>query len=151
MDVYGSKTLLCSELCHKIVNMETVFEFMERMHREFGPEGYKEKVANYLIGLTVMTSYNNKTYRIDDINWDVNPMSTFEKRSGVKVSFIDYYYEHYKIKIKDPKQPLLVSQIKMKKRPVPGASAETTNMSVLLIPEQCVLTGLFAITCVFLI
>ena len=31
-----------------------------------------------LIGAIVMTRYNNKTYRIDTIDWDMHPTSTFE-------------------------------------------------------------------------
>lgn len=147
MDTYGTKTLLCSELCHKLINMQTVWDLMERMYRDHGPDAYKEKVTNYLVGLTVMTSYNNKTYRIDDINWNVDPTTTFDKRGGNKISFLDYYFEHYKISIREPKQPLLVSKIKMRKKPAgaPAAAAAATSepetMDVLLVPELCVLTG----------
>lgn len=35
--------------------------------------------------------YNNKTYRVDDIDWDQNPKSTFKKADGSEVSFLDYY------------------------------------------------------------
>ena len=35
--------------------------------------------------------YNNKTYRIDDIDWEGTPQSTFKQRSGEEITFIDYY------------------------------------------------------------
>lgn len=35
--------------------------------------------------------YNNKTYRVDDIDWDQNPNSTFKKADGSEVSFLEYY------------------------------------------------------------
>lgn len=35
--------------------------------------------------------YNNKTYRVDDIDWDQNPKSTFKKADGSEVSFLEYY------------------------------------------------------------
>lgn len=35
--------------------------------------------------------YNNKTYRIDDIDWDCNPQNVFKKADGSEISFIDYY------------------------------------------------------------
>ena len=45
------------------------------------------------IGITILYyfRYNNRTYRIDDINWDVTPMSTFKSSTGEEISFYDYY------------------------------------------------------------
>lgn len=43
-----------------------------------------------IIGSTVLTSYNNKTYRIADVDWNSNPLSTFDTKDG-KVSYSDYY------------------------------------------------------------
>lgn len=40
--------------------------------------------------ISVTSRYNNKTYRIDDIDWFQNPQSTFNK-GGTQVSYIDYY------------------------------------------------------------
>lgn len=34
--------------------------------------------------------YNNKTYRVDDIDWDGRPSHTFEKR-GEKITYKDYF------------------------------------------------------------
>jgi len=40
----------------------------------------------------VLTRYNNKTYRIDDIIWDKTPMHTFPcKNSGESMTFVEYY------------------------------------------------------------
>jgi len=36
-------------------------------------------------------SYNNKTYRIDDIDWNQSPKSTFEKSDKSSISYCDYY------------------------------------------------------------
>lgn len=148
IDVYGTKTFLCSEMCHKLINMQTVWEYMERMYSELGRDAYKEKVTSFLVGQTVMTNYNNKTYRIDDINWDADPMSTFDKRGGEKISFMDYYFQHYNLKVREKRQPLLVSQVRIRKRTnTPGAPAAASasgaeeKQQILLIPEFCVLTG----------
>lgn len=37
------------------------------------------------------TRYNNKTYRIDDIDWSVKPTDTFQKRDGTEITYVDYY------------------------------------------------------------
>ena len=36
-------------------------------------------------------SYNNKTYRIDDIDWNQSPNSKFTKSDKVELSFSEYY------------------------------------------------------------
>ena len=58
-------------------------------------------------------SYNNKTYRIDEIAWDKTPTDEFEGRNGEKLSYMKYYAEKYNRTIKDPKQPLLISIAKV--------------------------------------
>ena len=35
--------------------------------------------------------YNNRTYRIDEIDWDKNPQCTFLNHQGESITFIDYY------------------------------------------------------------
>jgi hypothetical protein len=47
-------------------------------------------------GCIVLTDYNNATYRVDDIDFSVNPRSTFEirkKGSVTKISYVDYYFK----------------------------------------------------------
>lgn len=52
---------------------------------------FKDDVIKALLGSVVMTRYNNKTYRVDDIMWDMNPGASFELSSGEKITFKDYY------------------------------------------------------------
>lgn len=55
------------------------------------PQNFQAEVAKALIGCVVLTRYNNKTYRIDDIAWDKNPKDKFVFHSGEEMSYIDYY------------------------------------------------------------
>ena len=55
------------------------------------PSTFKEEAARKLIGAIVLTRYNNHTYRIDDIAWQKNPASTFQKADGSDMTFIEYY------------------------------------------------------------
>lgn len=72
--------------------------------------GYFHQTAQeVLIGLSVLTRYNNKMYRIDEILFDKNPQSTFECQ-GITMQFLEYYKKQYNIDIKDKLQPLLVSR-----------------------------------------
>lgn len=39
----------------------------------------------------MMTRYNNRTYRVDDIDWDKTPKDTFTLANGQQVTFVEYY------------------------------------------------------------
>ena len=97
----------------------------------------KEEMLKALMGAVVLTRYNNKTYRVDDIDWERNPTSTFTDDNGREKSFFDYYREKYNIVIEDKKQPLLVSRAKRKTK-----EEEDIGKFLLLVPELCNLTGL---------
>ena len=85
-------------------------------------------------------SYNNKTYRIDDIDWNKHPTDSFNKADGSTVTFKDYYEESYKKPVQDDQQPLLISipKDKDKKRGMSGP--------ILLLPEFCSITGTLDLT-----
>lgn len=42
-----------------------------------------------------MTTYNNETYRIDDIDETATPSSEFTKKDGSKMSYTAYYKQVY--------------------------------------------------------
>ena len=45
-----------------------------------------------LLKSVVLTRYNNKTYIVDDIDFTMNPLSTFRlTKADREISFIDYY------------------------------------------------------------
>lgn len=67
---------------------ETVHQILNRIRAE--NRDFKTAAQTALLGMTVLTRYNNKTYRIDEISFDVTPKSTFKIRDE-DVSYIDYY------------------------------------------------------------
>jgi len=82
-----------------------------------------------------MTSYNRKTYRVDDIEWSTTPKSTFDMQ-GQQTTFIEYFRKKYNKDIRDHDQPLLVSRPKKK-------DLHRGQLGpILLIPELCQMTGL---------
>lgn len=50
----------------------------------------KNEAPKHLLGTIVMTTYNEKTYRVDDIDWDCNPRSSFPYKGG-ECTYLDYY------------------------------------------------------------
>ena len=94
-------------------------------------------VKKALIGHVVLTRYNNKTYRVDDIDFNQNPKSTFMK-GETEMNFCDYYNRNYSINIKELGQPLLIHREDVR---VPGEKAKK-EVVLCLIPELCFMTGL---------
>jgi hypothetical protein len=52
------------------------------------PNNYQHLVQKSIIGASVLTRYNNRTYRIDDIDWNKSPNSTFATHGGETVSIM---------------------------------------------------------------
>ncbi|XP_060256729.1 piwi-like protein 1 isoform X4 [Ovis aries] len=88
---YENNIMLCTDVSHKVLRSETVLDFMFNLFHQTEEHKFQEQVSKELIGLIVLTKYNNKTYRVDDIDWDQNPKSTFKKADGSEVSFLEYY------------------------------------------------------------
>ncbi|NXG80612.1 PIWL1 protein, partial [Baryphthengus martii] len=132
---YEESVMLCVDVSHKVLRSETVLDFIYSLYYQVGEERFKEACAKELIGLVVLTKYNNRTYRIDDINWNANPRCTFRKADGTEISYVDYYKKQYNQEITDLNQPVLVSQFRKRGGTImPGP--------LVLIPELCFLTGL---------
>nr|CAQ03960.1 piwi-like protein 2 [Isodiametra pulchra] len=132
----GGLRLLC-DVSHKVIRTESVLQFMATARRSArDEEHFKKIVAEEIVGTSVLTPYNKKTYKIDDIDWQTSPEGcTFETRDG-PVNLVQYYKQHYDISIVDRSQPLLVHIDKKRRNP----EIEPTN--IYLVPELCQLTGL---------
>lgn len=68
---------------------ETVYDIMDRLRTE-NRDGFQKSVEKTLLGQIVLTDYNNKTYRIDDIRFDLCPTNTFPTKNG-DISYVEYY------------------------------------------------------------
>lgn len=99
-----------------------------------------------MVGLVVLTDYNNNTYRISDVDFDTTPNSTFQLRNGDSVSYKDYYRNKYQLHIRNDSQPMLVTKLKPRERRAGQAEF------VYLVPELCRATGgYFSTFCVSII
>ena len=97
----------------------------------------QSEVKAVLEGQIVMTYYNKKTYRIDEVTFDVNPLSTFHLRKEDRdISYVEYYKKHYDITIKNEKTPMLIS------RPSRRDVNRGDCLPIYLVPELCAMTGL---------
>lgn len=128
--------LLCCELNHKFMRHENVLDVLKKMNERIGQKQLKENFTKKIIGSVVLTDYNNRTYRIDDVDWNVTPESTFNRSDGRAISYVQYYKERYQLNITDMCQPMLVSRAKP--RELRAGMAEL----LYLVPELCRMTGL---------
>ncbi|XP_036382654.1 piwi-like protein 1 isoform X1 [Megalops cyprinoides] len=133
---YESSIMLCTDVSHKVLRSETVLSLMSSLRQQCGDERFAEVCTKELVGLIVLTKYNNKTYRIDDIAWDHTPNNTF-KRGDTEISFRNYYKTQYGLDITDGNQALLISYVKKR-----GPAGAPPPGPALLVPELCYLTGL---------
>jgi aubergine-like protein len=129
--------MLIADVSHKILQGQSVLDKMYQIYNACrgGPQ-FKELVAKQIIGQIVLTRYNNKTYRVDDIDWNQSPNSSFKKSDQTEITYVQYYKQAYDIEIKDLKQPLLLSMPKAKDR----RRGQEGPLSIL--PELSSLTGL---------
>ncbi|XP_035247058.1 piwi-like protein 1 [Anguilla anguilla] len=133
---YESGVMLSVDVSHKVLRSETVLAFMYGLRQQHGDRYFMEACTKELLGLIVLTKYNNKTYRIDEIAWDHNPRNTF-KKGDKEISFKEYYKTQYNLDIRDENQVLLVSHVKKL-----GPAGAPPPGPALLVPEFCYLTGL---------
>lgn len=125
--------LLCCEISSKVMRMETLHDILSDCQRN--SRDYRDAFTKIVVGTTVLTDYSNKTYRVDDVDWDSTPASTFDTKDG-PLSYMDYYRKRYQINIRDPRQPMILSRTKEKQRR--GGQTEL----IALVPELCRATGL---------
>ncbi|XP_041631296.1 protein argonaute-3 isoform X3 [Drosophila kikkawai] len=135
VDEYEGGLMLCCDVSHRILCQKTVLDMLVDIYQQ-NVDHFQECARKTLIGNIVLTRYNNRTYKINEICFDQTPMASFQTKSG-ETSYLDYYKKYHNITIKDVKQPLLLS---IKKSRV--NTNDNENIQFGLIPELCYLTGL---------
>jgi aubergine-like protein len=125
-----------------LLNVDLQFKFMrtdnvyDLLMEECQGANMKKEFQEKVIGCVVLTYYNNKTYKIDDVDFNSSPESTFKKADGSEITYRKYYQDKYKVNIRDSRQPMLISR--SKPREIRAGMPET----VYLVPELCQMTGL---------
>ncbi|RMB90953.1 hypothetical protein DUI87_32551 [Hirundo rustica rustica] len=128
---------LMVDAIHKIIRSESVLSVMQTIHSQ-SQRTFQDECTKQLVGSVVMTRYNHRTYRVDDIDWDKTPKDTFTLASGQEITFVEYYSKTHGITIRELDQPLLVHKPKEKLLPQGRRQLDL----VLLVPELTFPTGL---------
>ncbi|KAI1284926.1 Piwi-like protein 1 [Halotydeus destructor] len=135
--LHDGGTLMNVDTVHKVVRADTARDVLREVFGR-GRDQFQDNARRELAGSIVMTKYNNKTYKIDDIDFKQNPSCEFE-RKGQNTTFVKYYKDQYNVEITDLRQPLLICLPDARMR---RAETEGPPKPMLLIPELCCMTGL---------
>ena len=72
---HEDQILLCCEVSCKVLRTDTVYDQIQEILKRGGAgANFHKQVEKVLLGAIVITRYNNKTYKIDEIAWDKSPM-----------------------------------------------------------------------------
>lgn len=108
LSTFQSGVLFTVNPTNKFIMERTAYDVIKGTR---GSGNTKENIARELHARGVMTTYNRRIYRIEEVAYENSPKDTFllkENKITREVSYIDYYQEKYNVEIKDHDQPLLV-------------------------------------------
>ncbi|XP_015792238.1 piwi-like protein 1 [Tetranychus urticae] len=120
---------------HKIIRRDSALDILKRLWQH-DKQFFRNNARRELSGSIIMSSYNKKTYRIDDIIFDKNPVTYRFDKQGTSISLKDYYKDQYTIEVRDDAQPLLLV------KPTEKQQRGGIKRDIVLIPELCILTGI---------
>jgi len=83
-------TMMCTEITCKVLRNESALHVIEVLHNQHGAN-YEHPLRDAILGVVVMTGYNNRTYRIDDIDFKTTPQDRFPLKDGSSTTFVEYY------------------------------------------------------------
>uniref|UniRef100_A0A3Q2VIP6 Piwi-like protein 2 n=1 Tax=Haplochromis burtoni TaxID=8153 RepID=A0A3Q2VIP6_HAPBU len=129
---------LCIDVSHKVLRNDSVLDVMNTLYQQ-SKEDFQDECTKELVGSIVITRYNNRTYRIDAIEWNKSPKDTFTLMDGTVTTFVDYYSKNYGITIKEMDQPLLLHRPKERSR---QGGKQIITGEILLVPELSFMTGI---------
>ncbi|XP_045030836.1 piwi-like protein Siwi isoform X2 [Daphnia magna] len=135
---YEQDYLLKLDTISKFLRRDTAHDVMDKIRRRQADlTDYQSRVKGELLGKIVMTGYNNKTYRIDDVDFDKNAQSKFYlRKEDREITYEEYYRTRYQQRIRYPLQALLMCL--PSRRDINRGNTEP----IYLIAELCGMTGL---------
>lgn len=94
------------------MRQETVYDILRSCCAADEKTG-RDAFKNQIIGSIVMANYGKEnTYRVNDVDFSTTPKSTFDWKGKI-TTYMEYFMEQYKIQIRDPNQPMILSKPKV--------------------------------------
>lgn len=136
----GGKILMNFEGAHKLVQVRSVRDvILDVWQRTKARNGDAQAaVRSEMTGKLVVTNYKYRAYRVEDVDFESSPLSSFTMKDGTVITFADYIKNTQNIHVRDLKQPLLtVVPNNVRRR-----GDEEQSKEAKLIPELCNIAGL---------
>ncbi|CAH0747836.1 unnamed protein product [Bemisia tabaci] len=127
--------LMCTEIISKVMRSDTALDVARSCWQQ-SQHNFQDVYKAAMLGKTVFTNYNDRYYRVDDVDYKTTPKSTFKMKDGTIISYCDYFQNKWGITIRDLNQPMLIHKSKARELRAGMASF------IYLIPELCSMTGL---------
>ena len=129
--------LMVIDTTTKFIRSDTVLALLGEIRKKSGAQ-WLDEAKRQLCGSIVMTNYNNRTYKIDDLctGPDKTPETAKFQKSGRMMTLMEYYKEFHGLTITQPRKPLIECLPSARDRRA-GRMAK-----ILLVPELCQMTGL---------
>lgn len=80
-----------ADVANKVMRTDTIYDLLQETLRA-DPGNFQNSFKQKVLGMTVLTGYNNSTYRIDDVDFSLSPMNTFKKRDQ-DITIKQYYID----------------------------------------------------------
>ncbi|XP_036604040.1 piwi-like protein 2 [Trichosurus vulpecula] len=128
---------LLADVSHKVIRNDSVLDVMHAIYQQ-SSENFQDECTKLLVGSIVITRYNNRTYRIDDIDWNKTPKDSFIMSDGKEITFLEYYSKNYGITVKEEDQPLLIHRPSERQ----NNQGRLLKGEILLLPELSFMTGI---------
>ncbi|XP_074065237.1 piwi-like protein 2 isoform X2 [Macrotis lagotis] len=128
---------LLADVSHKVIRNDSVLDVMHAIYQQ-SSENFQDECTKLLVGNIVITRYNNRTYRIDDIDWNKTPKDSFIMSDGKEITFLEYYSKNYGITVKEEDQPLLIHRPSERQ----NNQGRLLKGEILLLPELSFMTGI---------
>lgn len=119
----------------KLLGKDTALYVMGRVRRNPNESDFKVSIRIALIGKVVRTPYDNKTYRIYDVDFNGKPSSKFQQsKENQEMSLARCLKSRYNIIVKNMMQSILIFYLTRRR--------DVDHSPVYLIPELICMTGL---------
>ncbi|KAF1760646.1 hypothetical protein GCK72_008895 [Caenorhabditis remanei] len=134
--MYEDQLMLCVENRFKMVRRDSMYDLLKKEMQacQGNRQRVQEKMNEMFGGSTIITLYNNKLHRFTRLDWNINPLSEFEK-DGQPITLKRYFKMQYDKDIQFDDQPIIISEGK------PKQSGEPPQVNY-IVPEICFPTGL---------
>ena len=87
--------LLNVDIIHKVLRTDTVLDFISDIKNRCRGDVCAE-IKKALIGVTILTSYNKRTYKVDDVDFDKSPKDSFTlDADGTETTYHEYFASKY--------------------------------------------------------